>query len=148
LTPINQHGGISAGHQAGIASVSDYAFFAAMLRFVAAKTLTIQGCDPRTTSMMAVLGEAARAAERGEAPQFEAERLELAARAYAGFAAFLQKQILPEAVAHANAGGEAQVRWAVDTAMETVNLLLSKAALGDGQAVRPSLPPPPEVIKS
>jgi hypothetical protein len=120
-----------------------YAFFSAMLRFVATKTEAAAAQDPRTADMIAILR---RIAERVEqAPDFEVagDGLELAARALAGFAAFLQKSILPEAVAHGNQAGEAQIRWSVDAAMDAVNTLLSRAALQEGQAVRVTLPPPP-----
>lgn len=118
-----------------------------MLRFVAAKTGAAKtgaaAPDARTADMMAVLRRIADAAE--QAPEFEVagDGLELSARALAGFAAFLQKSILPEAVAHGNQAGEAQVRWAVDAAMDAVNTLLSRAALQEGRAVRITLPPPP-----
>ncbi len=119
-----------------------YAFYSAMLRFVAAKT-GAAAQDARTAEMMAVLR---RIADRVEhEPDFEVagDSLELTARAFAGFAAFLQKSILPEAVAHGNQAGEAQIRWSVDSAMDAVNTLLSRAALQEGRAVRIVLPPPP-----
>lgn len=120
--------------------VSDYSFFAALLRFVAAKTEASAGGDPRTGAMMAVLRSAADAGSR---ITVAADRLELAARAFAGFAAFLQKQILPEAVAHGNAVAEGQLRWAVDAAMAMVGTLLSRAALEVRGDVDLDLPPPP-----
>lgn len=122
-----------------------YQFMSSMLRFVAAKTEAspAAAADPRTTAMMAQLRRAADELESGDGFEVAGDRLELAARALAGFAGFLQKSILPEAVAHGNQGGEAQIRWAVDAAMDGVNTLLSRAALGNGEAVRITLPPPP-----
>jgi len=125
--------------------MSSYAFFSSMLRFVAAKTEAAApaALDARTVDMMAVLRRIADTVEREPDFQVPGDGLELSARALAGFAAFLQKSILPEAVAHGNQAGEAQVRWAVDSAMDAVNTLLSRAALQEGQPVRVTLPPPP-----
>ena len=125
--------------------MSSYSYFSSMLRFVAAKTeeSAAAAADPRTATMMATLRRMADAAEAGTEIEVAADCLELTARALAGFAGFLQKSILPEAVAHGNTGGEAQIRWSVDTAMDAVNTLLSRAALQEGQAVRLVLPPPP-----
>ena len=122
--------------------MTSYAFYSAMLRFVAAKT-EAAAQDARTAEMMAVLRRIADKVE--QEPDFEVagDSLELTARAFAGFAAFLQKSILPEAVAHGNQAGEAQIRWSVDCAMDSVNTLLSRAALQEGRAVRITLPPPP-----
>ncbi|MDO8607961.1 MAG: hypothetical protein Q7R40_15615 [Phaeospirillum sp.] len=121
--------------------MSDYFFYAAMLRFVANKT---EAADPGAHAMMAELRAVADAASAGPRVTVAADRLELAARAFAGFAAFLQKQILPEAVALGNAGAEAQLRWAVDVAMAGVNTLLGRAALVEERcAVELILPPPP-----
>lgn len=125
--------------------MSTYTFFSAMLRFVATK---IEGSpaaaqDTRTAEMMVVLRRLAEASEKGDGFEVASDRLELSARALAGFAAFLQKSILPEAIAHGNQAGEAQIRWSVDTAMDAVNTLLSRAAMQDGNAVHVILPPPP-----
>ncbi|BAE51896.1 hypothetical protein [Paramagnetospirillum magneticum] len=122
-----------------------YSFFSAMLRFVAAKT-EAAATDARTAEMAAVLRRIADTVDQG--PEFEVpgDGLELNARALAGFAAFLQRSILPEAVAHGNQAGENQIRWSVDAAMDAVNTLLSRAALQEGQerqAVRITLPAPP-----
>ncbi|EME70918.1 hypothetical protein H261_05899 [Paramagnetospirillum caucaseum] len=125
--------------------MSSYAFFSAMLRFVAAKT-EAAAQDARTAEMMAVLRRIAGTVEQGAEFEVAGNRLELTARALAGFAAFLQKSILPEAVAHGNQTGEVQIRWSVDTAMDAVSTLLSRAALQEGQEglpVRIALPPPP-----
>lgn len=119
-----------------------YSFFSAMLRFVAAKTVAA-ATDARTVEMAAALRRIADTVDQG--PEFEVpgDGLELNARALAGFAAFLQRSILPEAVAHGNQAGENQIRWSVDAAMDAVNTLLSRAALQEGQAVRITLPAPP-----
>lgn len=123
--------------------MNPYSFFSSMLRFVAAKTAATAVPDARTAGMMAILRRIADTVEHGPDFELPAEELELSARALAGFAAFLQKSILPEAVAHGNQGGEAQIRWAVDRAMDAVNTLLARAALQEGQPVRITLPPPP-----
>lgn len=125
--------------------MSSYAFFSSMLRFVAAKTEAAVPAAPdaRTAGMMATLRRIADTVEREPGFEIPGDGLELGARALAGFAALLQKSILPEAVAHGNKAGEAQVRWAVDCAMDAVNTLLSRAALQEGQPVRVTLPPPP-----
>lgn len=94
--------------------------------------------------MMEALADAAAEIEARGAVTVPAGRFELTARAFAGVAGFLQKQILPEAVAHGNTTGETEIRWAVDTSMAVVNRLLSDAALGNGD--RPAevrMPPPP-----
>jgi hypothetical protein len=125
--------------------LSDHSFFAALLRFVAAKTASAGIDDSRTQSLVAELYAAAEAVDAGTVITVASDRLELAARAFAGFAAFLQKQILPEAVAHGHAPAEAQLRWAVDTAMAMVSTLLTRAALEERGAVTLDLPPPPAV---
>lgn len=108
------------------------AHFAAILRFVARKS---ERNDPRIADMMDALTAAAAAIEATGAFSVPSDKLELTARAFAGVAAFLQKQILPEAVSEGNTTGEQQIRWAVDTAMAAVNTLLQRAAGGDRQAV-------------
>jgi hypothetical protein len=120
--------------------VSDYRFYAAMLRFVARKT---EAGDARITAMMASLTQAADEIEASGSVSVTAEALELTARAFAGVAAFLQKQILPEVVASNNATGESQVRWAIESAMTAVNTLLARAAEPDGQTVTLRLGTPP-----
>lgn len=120
---------------------TEFTLFAAMLRYVAGKT---ERGDPRIEAMMDLLGMAATGIETSGAFLVPADRLELGARAFAGVAAFLQKQILPEAVSEGNAAGERQIRWAVDSAMAVVNTLLSRAAAGDGQAVEIHLDAPPD----
>jgi len=123
--------------------MTPYSFFSAMLRFVAAKTEAAAAQDARTAEMMAVLRRMADSVEGGAEFEVPGDGLELSARALAGFAAFLQKSILPEAVTHGNQAGETQIRWSVDAAMDAVNTLLARAALREGLAVRLTLPPPP-----
>lgn len=112
--------------------MSDYTFYVAALRFVASKTHYVDG---RVADMMQALGATADSIEKAGSFTVPADKLELTARAFAGVAAFLQKQILPEAVAEGNKAGETQIRWAIDSAMEAVNLLLSHAAEQAGKAV-------------
>lgn len=111
---------------------ADCVFYAALLRFVARKT---ERSDPRIAAMMDALTDAACEIEAAGHFCVAADRLELTARAFAGVAAFLQKQILPEAVSEGNTTGEQQIRWAVDTAMAAVNDLLTNAARQDGRDV-------------
>lgn len=122
--------------------MSDYAFYARMLRFVAGKTGGQE--DERMRAMAAALAAVADEVEARGAYTVPADRLDLTARALAGVAGFLQQRILPEAVAHGNAAGERQVRWVVDASMEAVSLLLSRAALGGEGPVGVMPPPPPE----
>ncbi|MGE5537560.1 MAG: hypothetical protein ACM33T_00210 [Solirubrobacterales bacterium] len=112
--------------------MSDPASFANVLRFVAAHS---DRSDPRIAAMMDILGAAADAIEATGGVTVAAAELELAARAFAGVAGFLQQRILPETVAAANKAGEEQVRAAVDASMDAVNRLLREAAGGAGQPV-------------
>jgi hypothetical protein len=125
--------------------MTNYSFFSSILRFVAAKTeaASSPAPDARTADMMAALRRMADTVDTEPGFEIPGDGLDLNARALAGFAAFLQKSILPEAVAHGNQAGEAQIRWSVDTAMAAVSTLLARAAMQDGQAVRITLPPPP-----
>ena len=115
-----------------------YAFYTRILRFVAARS---DCSDPRIAAMMALLCQAADAIDVDGA--FVASELDLTARAFAGVAAMLQKQILPETVANGHAEAERQIRWAVDTSLETVNALLYKSSTGGG-SVTVTLPAVPE----
>lgn len=130
--------------------MNSYSFFSSMLRFVAGKLEADGGAaaDARTAAMTGFLRRLADRAETSSegTPTLEvpADGLEVAARALAGFAALLQKSVLPEAVAHGNKAGEIQIRWAVDAAMESVNLLLSRAAAAEGRPVSLTLPPSPD----
>lgn len=120
--------------------MSDHDFYAAILRFVARRS---DRSDPNVAAMMdELLAAADEVSARGRVT-VAADRLELAARAFAGIAGLLQKDILPETIAHGNEAGERQVRWAVDASMEAVNLLLGKASLEDRSTVEIVLPPAP-----
>ena len=78
-------------------SVASHGFYAATLRFVAAK---LPGGDARTEAMVVQLQAAARSFEAAGSATIAPGDLEVAARAFAGVAGFLQKEILPETVAH------------------------------------------------
>ena len=119
-------------------TIRRHGFFAAMLRFVAAKPVED---DPRAQAMMEVLRIAAASAEAEGQFTVAAGDLAVAARAFAAVAALLQQRILPEAVAHGHAEAEADIRWSVDAAMEAVTMLLREAAAGNDQAVTVRLPP-------
>ena len=121
--------------------MSDYSFYAGMLRFVAHKT---EPADQRVQAMMAALIRHADAIETADRFNVAGDQLEITARAFAGVAAFLQKQILPEVVAAQNAPGERQVRWAIDTSMTVVNALLARAAQQSGTAAEIVLPAAPQ----
>ncbi len=121
--------------------MSDYSFYAGMLRFVARKT-DIE--DARVRAMMTALLELTSEIEAEGRFSVAGDRLELTARAFAGVAAFLQKQILPEVVAATNKSGETQVRWSIDTSMDVVNRLLAHAAQQIGGDCAIVLPPPPQ----
>ena len=116
-----------------------------MLRFVARKT---EPTDARIASMMLTLTQLADTIDSQGGFSVMVPHLEMTARALAGVAAFLQKQILPEVVATQNSCGERQVRWGIETAMSGVNILLASAAeiAGGSQTAQPvhiTLPPPP-----
>lgn len=115
-----------------------YAFYTRILRFVAARS---DHTDPRIATMMALLLQAADAIDVDG--RFTATELDLTARAFAGVAAMLQKQILPETTANGHAEAERQIRWAIDTSMEIVNGLLHKSSLGGG-TISLKLPPLPQ----
>jgi len=122
--------------------LSDYRFYASILRFVARKT---ERADPRIAAMMDRLEETAGQIESQGLFDVAADQLENTARAFAGVAGFLQKQILPEAIAAGNQPGETQIRWAIDNAMDAVNNLLARAALAEKKTdIRITLPPPPQ----
>ncbi len=121
--------------------MSDHGFFIAHLRFVATKTERI---TPEVGVMMDVLASIADQVERGGCFRIEGENLRIAARALAGLAGFLQKQILPEVVAAKNILGERQVRWVIDTSMEmTASLTMHAETTSDGTAMDLHLPAPP-----
>jgi len=116
--------------------VAGYGFFAAILRFVANRG---DRADAAVRETLDILSAAADSFDSSGVFTVPPDRRDLAARAFAGFAAFLQKQILPETVANGHAGAERQIRWSVDAAMEAVNQLVKAGAT----AVEVRLPPPP-----
>jgi len=118
---------------------ADYGFYAACLRFVARRT---EAATPDITAMMRDLEDIATGVETEGVVLVAAPRLRTAARALAGVAGLLQQHILPEAVAAGDAAGEARVRWMIDTSMETMTALASRADLADpGETIRLDLPP-------
>lgn len=122
--------------------MADYTFFANILRFVA---LRADRSDAQVAAMMDELSAAADEVIAHGKVSVAGDRLDLAARAFAGIGGFLQTRILPETVAHNNHVGERQVRWAIDSSMEAMNLLLSAAASGAGDVVEVKFPPPPAI---
>lgn len=127
-------------------SAHPYAFFAAHLHFVARTT---QRVTPQVAAMMDELQRLGDAVATADSFTVPADRLRLAARALAGVAGLLQQQVLPEVVAANNLRGERQVRWVIDTAMESMAALTSHADLtGDGQDKTIALPPPPDLDHS
>ena len=124
---------------------ASHQFYANLLLFVARRT---EAGDERTRTLMAILERAAQSFAATGFYDVPATETDLTARALAGVAAFLQKQILPETVAAAHSDAEAQIRWAIDSAMDGVNTLLSRAGLGLAQDITLTLPdaPPPRPV--
>ena len=120
--------------------MADYGFYAGILRFVAS---TSERLDPRVTAMMECLDHAAAAIDQAGTYTVIHDQREYYARALAGVAAFLQKQILPETIAEANAVAEAQVRWAIDTSMDSMTQILQAQAAQHQDPVVIAFPPPP-----
>lgn len=104
--------------------MSDYAFYAAQLRFFARTTERI---SPEVSDMMDELTAIADQVYQAGAFTISPNRLRIAARALAGVAGLLQTHVLPEVIAAGNARGEAQVRWTIDRSMEAMTALLSHA---------------------
>lgn len=119
-----------------------YDFYVRHLRFMARSTAH---AGPEVRVMMDQLRHVADGIEAGgDRYVVPASRLRVTARALAGMAGFLQQQILPEAVAAGNATGEAQVRWVIDTSMETMaGLMIHAETTADGEDYTVPLPPPP-----
>jgi hypothetical protein len=120
--------------------MADYDFYAAILRFVAT---TATRTDPRVTSMMECLEQAAGAIDQDDTFIVLLDKRELYARALAGVAAFLQERILPETVAEENKIAELQVRWSVDTSLEALNQILQAQAGGNMEPITIEFRPPP-----
>lgn len=126
--------------------MSSYDFFAAQLRFVAART---PADDLDVTAMMAHLTHIADLAEKadvGGTISVATDDLKFAGRALAGVAGFLQQHILPEIVAAENARGERQVRWVIDTTMELMAAMTVAAEQADERdQMTFDLPAPPDI---
>lgn len=93
----------------------NYKFYAALLRFVSKKT-DQSNVNVRTT--MAELENAASQLEEGSRFNILASRAQAASRGFAGVAQFLQHRILPEAQAHGNQTGIAQIEWAIAASLQ------------------------------
>ncbi|WP_157231199.1 hypothetical protein [Kiloniella laminariae] len=136
-----------------------YDFYIAYLRFLAKRTERI---NDEVAEMMDILGSVADQIEAGQAETGQAEtgpaegkpvafvlsavQLRLGARALAGVAGFLQKQILPEVVANQNSAGERDVRWVIDTSMALTSKILMHAEITkDAEELAVTLPQPPTV---
>jgi len=127
--------------------MSDYDFLAGFLKYVGDTT---QRETPEISEMMDELLRAADELKQTGQITVPEDRLHLAARAMAGVAGFLQKQILPEVVAAENEKGQIQVRWVIDTSMAAMGQLLGHAELtkndttsSEGRDFVVQLPSPP-----
>ncbi len=120
-----------------------YDFYAAQLRFVAART-DRESTD--TIAMMDALQDFAAKVEKSSRFDIPGALARTTGRALAGVAGFLQQHILPETVAAGNGSAERQVRWVIDTSMElTATLTVHAETVTDGTPCEIELPPPPEV---
>ena len=123
--------------------MNPYAFYAAQLRFAASKT---ERSDDEISDMMDQLHLIADQIDDGEKFEVKAAGMRAAARALAGVAGFLQKQILPEVVAAGNAIGEAQVRWTIDTSMSLMATMMTHAEMtNDQEDLELTLPDAPDL---
>jgi len=124
--------------------MSEYGFFVAHLRFVAART---ERDNPDVTAMVDQLQRISDAIENTGGFAVPVDKLDTAGRALAGLAGFLQQQILPEVMAAGNTTGERQVRWVIDTSMTLMSSLLARAESTEDHDPSESmvfkLPPPP-----
>jgi len=101
---------------------------APLLAFVAAR---MPAADPAITGYRAALLEVHAVLARGAVPRIAPTERERTARALAGFAGFLHREILPETIAHGHAAAEAQIRAAIDSAMGAATALLGAQARHD-----------------
>jgi hypothetical protein len=100
--------------------------FAAILGFVAVR-MPVAPDTPAAEYRKVLRALQAEIVATGRGRVAPAER-ERTARALAGIAGFLQREILPETIAHANPAAECQIRAAIDTAMGAVTTLMTAAA--------------------
>ena len=123
--------------------MNPYAFYAAQLRFAASKT---ERANDEISNMMDQLQAIADQVDAGPSFTVKAQGLRAAARALAGVAGFLQKQILPEVIAAGNEIGEAQVRWTIDTSMSLMATMMTHAEMtNDQDDLELILPKPPAI---
>jgi hypothetical protein len=120
--------------------MAHYGFYAAILRFVARKT---DRTDQRIAAMMRELEQTADQITATGSYKVEPQRFDIHAKALGGVAAFLQAHILPETIADNNKAAETQIRWSVDTALETLNQLVRAQEADSPDAMTIMLPPPP-----
>ncbi len=119
----------------------DYTFYAAQLRFVAARTEQV---SPDVTAMMQALKVFANKVEDGAVFAVPGKHTMVTGRALAGVAGFLQQHILPETIAAGNKTAENQIRWVIDTSMElTASLTVHAETVGAAKSRPIILPPPP-----
>lgn len=120
--------------------MTNYKFFVAQLRFVANRTKCESGDVARKIDALLAIADEV---ERGNSNFFiAAKNLRNTSRALAGVAGFLQQHILPEVIADANAMGEKQVRWTIETCMALMAKLMTHAELTkDAQDLYITLPP-------
>ncbi|WP_142848323.1 hypothetical protein [Telmatospirillum sp. J64-1] len=121
--------------------MSDYTRYAAILRFVARKT---DQSEERIAAMMEDLLKAADQIEQTGRFTVAPDHAASTARAFAGVAAFLQQQILPEAVAHGDKEAENQIRWTISAAMDGVNTLLAAMAEDQTKVIEVVVPDNPQ----
>lgn len=93
----------------------NYKFYAALLRFVSAKT---DQADVNVRAVMSELENAAGQLDEGSHFNILASRAQAASRGFAGVAQFLQHRILPEAQAHGNQTGIGQIEWAIAASLQ------------------------------
>lgn len=125
--------------------MSEYKFYAGYLSFVANRTTPT---TDEIRQMMEVLDDIAEILRVDSTFTVKKNKLRITARAFAGLAGFLQKNILPEVTNKRNTIGELQIRWVIDTSMELMSNLMVHAELtsdsGDFVAI---LPKPPSITE-
>ncbi len=125
--------------------MSEYKFYAGYLSFVAKRTA------PTTAEIRQMMEELYNIADILEVDitfTVKKNELRITARAFAGLAGFLQKNILPEAKDKRNTIGELQIRWVIDTSMELMSNLMVHAELtSDSNDFVAILPKPPSITE-